>query len=265
VCLNFGLQILSPSPIAGHYTTPSCEFNSNELNLYNTSIVRQVYNVDFDFCSEFEGKIENIAELVLLIGPNNCPPFTKGKFALQAGAKQVIIASRINPPGIEIHYGIYPDLEIFGVLASLYLYTVLSNAQNVTVLLTPDTNPFAVIFYGGLAPFYMSVLAFLSLICFILAARKLYYIVKYNKKTKKNERTGYTRLVMLSLECVYNLLFLIYNAVDPMFLTGYFPMAADAIFFLVTLWVGFTSSLFYNLCWLHYTHQTRCHVQFFFR
>ena len=142
--LTLSFTVVSPSSIAGYYPSPPCAFNN--LNNYNSSTVWELVYIDFDFCSEFTGEINNIKDVVLLIKFNNCFPPKKTIFAKKAGAQQIILQSVSSPPGVDVYlHRMEQGAALVSVVVDTYTINFLKKSSlqsNVTVILTSGMQYF---------------------------------------------------------------------------------------------------------------------------
>lgn len=146
-------EILSPSSIAGAYISPPCQNNHNvdTDDLPNTT--RKLVYIDFDFCGEYTGDelkfgsgsngSVNAEEVVLLIGYYSCYASTKAQYAKQLGAKYIIIESRVQPPGLEVHYD---NVAVDGLVCVYMDFVSFTEVRqywdnNITILLTEGKTP----------------------------------------------------------------------------------------------------------------------------
>ena len=162
ICSVSSLEVISPS-LSGTYQTPSCDYNINYIqnengSTQNNSTLRDLIEVDFDFCSEYEGEdIPNIENVVLFIDYYNCFASQKAYNAHKAGATQVVIRSYFPIPGPEVHVD-KADIDIFALVMEqnefLDIQVALRSGENVTVIMHAGklitTPPSTIIFINSL-------------------------------------------------------------------------------------------------------------------
>jgi len=69
--------------------------------------------------------------------------------------------------------------------------------------------------------------------------------------------------VVLAMEAALNILLVIYNSIDPIFLRGVFPMVVSVVIIISALTLFRCNDSFYQLYWLHLTKKYRFKAQFF--